>query len=250
MKLWIFLFLFFSNFAFANSIFVKYEDKKIQQKYQPYVNEALNYLNSNFKEFITEPINIKIDISKNNQQDSFVKYINNSCSVNINFSEEKPHIFNKFTDDFEFVLLHEIGHCLLNKNIFLSESFFWDISLSDSEISYLKSLSNKVEKPITDCLGCESKKDFNVLIAYHENFADIFSINYMNNKNKNYPIILYNYRYSNFLKSPLNTNYISHLALEKFINLKNNKEIKIIEMKIIAQESMLNYVNIFLKNRQ
>lgn len=196
-------------------------------------------------------IYLNIGIGNNYETQSNTNAQNNNCKINIAYKEKKPLLLTNFIEDIRFVLLHEIGHCILGKEIFYKDSIDWIDSIKNKDelnkkINYQTSLSIAT----LECSKCSNKK-FKIappIAIYHEIYSDIYALMWMThtNKNLNEVLELSRKRIDSFNENPLSGFYASGLSIPKFLdyvaysNFSNDLQ----AVEKISQEGFAQYLNL------
>ncbi len=193
-----------------------------------------------------QSLNVNINIGHEFENYSYTDSNPNKCTININYKEKKPIILNSFYDDLFFIILHEMGHCVIGKEVFFSDDFPWLIEEGKSFNNLINHLTNIAVNNV-ECIDCLNKK-FKVSppkLVYLETFADLYAIYFMIEKNKSIHIVpLSKYRIDQFYNSPINTPYASFFAVPIFLK-SSPHETKIIEE--FAQKGLIEYLK-YIKN--
>ncbi len=246
-----FLFLFFiilSGQSYAQKIEVFYAQKPIYDKYSNVINNTILYLNKNYSQHQDKNFNVYIDVNSKNRRTPYTKVSENDCTVYINLLNEKPVVLKRFTQDLEFLLVHELAHCYYGANHIFDRKIDFSISINPklNLEDYVRSDNNH-----KGCFECFQELAFDPFVAYSELLSDIFAINYFLDTKKNYEefiLKLYEYRNTNFLKTEQNTNYISNIFIENFYLSDNLRKLGYEEIKIKAQESLIYFIENRVKN--
>lgn len=135
-------------------------------------------------------VDIKININ-NEYKESISNYDRDNCKIEINYTKNlTPLVYKDLTTDLILASLHEIGHCVLGKEI-LHKAPNWadELELSTQEKSLLwENLKKKNKKAFENikkdrdcnknkkCLPSEVFNKYPPMLAYHEMFADLWSI--------------------------------------------------------------------------
>ena len=189
--------------------------------------------------------NYRYKINEDSNNEESVSKINNGCQIEINYLKNKiPVLMNTIEKDFEFTVLHEMGHCVLGKDIFY-QNIDWKIKISQNEKIKINELISQNEKFYLD-----NKKTPLIKAIYHEIFADSFaSLCYLQKNSYGYTDIkfLMNKRYSNQIRNPYET-HLSYKAM-KYVLTLNQKDIKDLTIENlkdksieIAQKTLLEYI--------
>lgn len=213
-------------FIMPSMVFAK--DIKVEQLNTVY---HINYWLNNY----SYTINNKAKI------DNSFSMVHNGCMIEFN-NTSAPILMKNKEKDFEFTFLHEISHCVLNKNVFY-QKVDWKINISNKEKQNIEKLIMENEH-----FYLENKNTPLIKVIYHEIFADTFaSILYLRQHTQSEQDIqfLINKRQSQN-KNP----YDSHLsvsALESVLKQKEEiKQLTIDKLKDkaikITQEKLLDYI--------
>lgn len=142
--------------------------------------EEISSLEKNrIKEYLLENIpifnnlnrlNIDIIFSKNVKNISKSNGNNYDCIVTLNYQNKKrPVLLTTIDKDIEFTTLHEIGHCILNKDTMFKKIAWQNISiLQQQQLERL--ISKKEENYLKEI------EKVPPLLVYHEIFADTYSV--------------------------------------------------------------------------
>ncbi len=242
-KIFLFLwFIFLSGYSYAQKIEVFYAQKPIYEKYSNVINNTILYLNKNYSQYQDKNFNVYIDVNPKNKRTPYTKVSENHCAVYINLLNEKPIIFNKFNQDLEFLLVHELAHCYYGANHIFERKIDFSIPINPkiNLEDYVRS-----DTKHKGCFDCFQEASFDPFVSYSELLSDIFAINFFLDTKKNYEELilkLYEYRNTNFLKTEQNTNYISNIFIENFYLSDNFKKLGYEEIKNKAQESLIYFI--------
>lgn len=240
MKSKIFLFLIFlcvSSLANAFTIDdISFEQEHHKLKYYVLVKDLVNYVNSYVKD---EKIEVQVKSYENTKKNPYTVFKSDgTCSVNI-ILRKKPIIFNSMEKEFEFLFLHELGHCILGNRIFYTSSIDWDKRLLVKDIN--KSIYERGAEDFKKCSKCVKH---NILISYTELFADVFAINYYLEKpqeNADLITYIYNHRLQLADKIGIENNYLSYFYIEHLILNGELSNKSLDEMIYLSQKVILDY---------
>lgn len=195
-------------------------------------------------------ININLGLQYNTS--SFTDAKTNICKININYHDRKPLLLDRFTDDLQFILAHEIGHCILGKEVFHNSKFKWviiekDLDKFDRQIIEQTNLSiNTLE-----CKTC-SFKVAPPIAVYHEIYADVYAINSLAVNEKNLQLILKlsKKRIDEFEKKPLSSFYASGFSMPTMLEyMGNTSHLNTIErVEKISQTGFIKYLEFMNEN--
>lgn len=191
--------------------------------------------------------NVSINFQPGDKNNYFSKGNLNNCSINIELDSDK---FRKLsTEELQFIILHEIGHCQLGTEN-LAKNIKWDNSFNKEYIEKAQNMFSKQESIFLKniCIDCQNKFE-NITIAspaivYHEMTAEALATTWwlQANYDKKFIEKLYEKRFMDFLENPLLNEHPTHFVLQEI--LKNDKENKlsISNAKISAQIALIAYL--------
>lgn len=240
----------FFNYSYASEAYkVQFNIDKDREKIV-YIAESI--LKENAKQKNTPLIDLTINIGKEYPTKSYTDAKNNYCKININYTDEKPLLLSNFYDDIQFVLWHEIGHCMLGKNILFNDYINWSIKIKNSE-----ELNQQIKKQTAIALKNSYSKNgetyFKVappVIVYHEIYADIYALNLWIKNNKNlYEIVnLAQKRVESFNKNPLSSLYASGFSIPTLLEYSNKSTLSIDDVEKISQQGFIEYLKVINEN--
>lgn len=198
----------------------------------------------------TLKLNINVEYKKNKIKDSYSEDTNDSCSINIYYNSKNKIFFEK--EDFDFIFLHELSHCILGYQK-LYEYINWSIPLEyeqknklNNTISLLEDLSFQRQEELDSLNSIQSGAPIpHPMIVYHEMFADIQSLDFLIKKTNNISLAykLNKIRKEHFQKKLLSSSYASNFTIPTYIAFLNKKmdndETKI---NYIVQLGFVNYL--------
>jgi hypothetical protein len=210
--------------------------------YYPEVSEIVNNLT------------INMDINKNANNVSTSNGNPYDCNINISYKNNiNPVLLMDFNNDVVFTILHEISHCVLNKDI-QYKNMQWDneISLNEQK-KWQDYINNEEKKYLTQK---KNKKQYLVppMAVYHEIFSDTLPMLIMKyhkdkeiTKKINY---LISKRYKDYNKNPTLEYHVSYRALYNVSLLEINQSYNIQELIVLAKKISQKDFLIYLENRQ
>lgn len=234
-------------------VYIKnYNSEKITQRQ---VNTLKTQIINNqmFLNNYINKLNINLTIIKNSNEISYSNGNMYDCRINLSYKNlEQPVLLNDMNTDILFTILHETAHCILTKDV-MYKPLIWD-SVSLKQQKKLQSLID-----IQESNYLHNKAKVPPMLVYHEIFADTFasivlqnydSINYESNLNQ---LIMVR-------SQKLHDKEESHLSVDalqsvKKLKLKKHKlkieEIYAISIKV-SQASFIKYLenqhNLFKNN--
>lgn len=194
------------------------------------LGEEINTIVQKNKELIDKKITtLRIDawLYKNSPQVSFSNASKN-CEINISYSENMPSfLLDNINKDIDFVVTHEIGHCILGKEIFSKINWQYDLPVEKKKL-----IQNIIKKQTDAAIKIQNNKaEINAplpMIVYHEMFADTFSSIWLYNNNiinvSDIKNIAKERKIQYFVKQE-KTAYVSFLPLYDYINMISNKSV-------------------------
>lgn len=194
------------------------------------LNKQLNIVTEKNSSLIKNKIEkLKIDawLYKGSPQVSFSNASKN-CEINISYSESmQPFLLEDINKDIAFVVTHEIGHCILGKEIFNKINWQYDISLEKKKL-----IQNIIKKQTDAAIKIKNNKTEIIaplpMIVYHEMFADTFSAIWLYNNGiinlSDIQNIAKERKIQYFVKQE-KTAYLSFLPLYDYINMIDNKSV-------------------------
>lgn len=197
-------------------------------------------------------INLQFNLGYEYKTISYTDAKDNFCKININYQDKEPLLLDNFNTDLEFIIAHEIGHCILGKKIFYDSKFNWIINEKN-----IDSLSNQIEKQTNLAINSLECKNCNFKIAppiavYHEMYADIYGLTWITSKYKNLqPVLtLSKKRIESFNKNPISSFYGSGFSMPillEYIDTNNNISPNQ-KIEIIAQKGFVEYLKFMHDN--
>jgi hypothetical protein len=195
---------------------------------------------------------LNINIGEQYDTSSYTDAQNEQCKININYHDKTPLLMNNFNDDFQFILAHEVGHCILGKKIFYKNDFNWVIK--DEQLKLLNQqiqIQTDLSINTLECKKCAFKIAPPIAV-YHEIYADIYGISWLIENKKNFQpiLILSKKRIDNFNKHPINNFYGSGFSMPTLLEyMGNNSKLKNFEtVEIIAQKGFASYLKFMNEN--
>lgn len=215
----------------------------------PQIKKDIEYNLKKYTKFINQNVNeihIDINMNKNSKEISESNGDPYYCKASLSYkNNNKPVILNDFNQDVIFTILHEISHCILNKEV-LYKNIYWNTTIPISDQKKLQAYIDEEEK---NYLKQQYIKKIPPLLVYHEIFADTLTIlmmQYYKEENiKNITKELITYREKKFKNHKLLEKHVSNNALEHIKNIDINrlKEEDLINMALnISQNSFIEYL--------
>lgn len=202
--------------------------------------------------FSLHNINLEINVNINKNLiylDSVSNGDNNHCIINLNYINNKPIFLENFELDIQYILFHEISHCVLGKNFIKNEKINWIIPLTTKEQKYF---NNKLKILTNLSYNQNVTKIANPFIVYHEIYADLESLFFIFNQNKDLkPILdLSEKRINSFKFNLISSNYGTGFAIPYFLDLIEKNTVNISEEEIhkITQKGLIDYLQFIDKN--
>lgn len=218
---------------------------------------------SNYPFAIDAISNIDLKININDEaKESTSNYDRKNCKIEINYTKDlKPFIYSSLDLDLMMATLHEIGHCVLGKEI-LHKAPNWhpDLQLSQSETSLLweriqkkkqKAFENlKEDRDCSEHKKCTPQEVFNMfppMLGYHEIFADLWAITKYAEITcagaKENMKTLENFRIQNFLSNPhhLHQSFLATYYLHD--NWQCGKKFDFKELTFYTQKGFIDYLS-------
>lgn len=197
-------------------------------------------------------LEVNINLGVNYKTGSYTDAKNKYCKININYHDREPLLMDSFYDDLQFILVHEIGHCILGKEIFHQQKFNWVIEDKTIE-KFNQQLVDQTNLSINslECKTC-SFKVAPPIAVYHEIYADIYALNWLTINENNLKLILNlsKKRIDAFEKNPLSSFYASGFSIPTMLeylgqsaNLNNREKVE-----IISQKGFLKYLQFMNEN--
>jgi hypothetical protein len=227
---------------------IKYSSNKVFHEFE-------FILKSTIEKTIGENIpilDISIQLDNNYSSYSHTNALQNKCNIVVSYKDRNPIILGSFKNDIQFVLFHEIGHCLLNKKILHEKVFDWIIEVENKQ--ELDILINQLTDLSVDTMSCPQCiiKKFNIappLVVYHEIFADVYAwSNWLKIGGDYYELInLSKTRINSFNVNPTSNLYGTKFALPFIIEMTGKETEN--DLKLISQKAFLSYLN-YLKENQ
>ena len=206
-------------------------------------------------------VDIKININ-NEYKESTSNHDRDNCKIEINYTKElKTLVYKDLTTDLILASLHEIGHCVLGKEI-LHKAPNWadELQLSTQEKSLLwENLKEKNKKAFENikkdrdcnkdkkCLPSEVFNKYPPMLAYHEMFADLWSITKYSeisckNSEENLKH-LEEYRIKGFMENP-DTLYQSFMPIYYIKDIwECGKKFDFKELTFYTQKGFIDYLS-------
>lgn len=238
------------NISFSKEVLgqfdIYYNKKEIYRDLSKNIEKAVNSIVEKNPNKIP-PLVININIGPEFDNYSHTNGNSKECVVNINYKNKLPIILTDFNEDIEFVLAHEIGHCILGKSSLLNDSINWNFEHEKSYDEIILKLTNLSFSSL-DCLTC-FHKNFKIappLVVYHEIFADIFALSYfiLEYKRYNISVELSKYRINSFYESPASNPYASFFAIPF---LMESTKYSLNDIENISQKGFIKYLDFIKK---
>ncbi len=243
-KVILFLFLFLPLQSYALNYNITYSSNRV-------FNEFESILNSNIEKIIgerqnTQTIDISILIDNDYVSYSHTNAEQDQCNIIISYQDRNPIIFSSFKNDIQFVLFHEIAHCLLGKKILHEKNFEWNIEVENpKELDTLINKLTDLSVATMSCHQCKIKK-FNIappLVVYHEIFADVYAwSNWLKIGGDFSEIInLSKTRIDSFNNNSKSNLYGTKFAIQFMLEMTGNENEN--DLQLISQKAFLDYLN-------
>lgn len=251
-------------FAMDNNFFVEFTNHT-QNKNTSLLEEATNSLwfLTNYPSVTDRVKNVHIKVNVNNKfKESTSNYDKNNCQIEINYQKDlNPHIYKNLNIDLMIASLHEIGHCVLGKEVLLAP-IQWqkNLNLTNEDLDNLsKKIDDKKEKAFKNlknnrdcnkdkkCIPQEIFTTFPPMLAYHEIFADLWAIARYSeiscNSAKETILTLEKYRSNVFLKNPkvLNQSFLSTYYMQDTWECGKKFDFK--ELTFYTQKGLIDYLD-------
>jgi hypothetical protein len=197
-------------------------------------------------------ISLNVNIGEQYETSSYTNAKNHQCQININYHDKRPLLMDNFNDDFEFILAHEVGHCILGKEIFYKNNFNWIIKDEPFEVLNKQiELQTNLSINTLDCKKCPFKVSPPIAV-YHEIYADIYGIAWLveNKKNLQPILTLSKKRVDSFNKNPINNFYGSGFSMPILLEyIDGNSKLKNFNtIEIVAQKGFAEYLKFMNAN--
>lgn len=197
-------------------------------------------------------LDLNINIGMQYKTGSYTDAKSNHCKISINYKNREPLLLDNFHEDLQFILAHEIGHCILGKEVFYQQKFNWVIELKEIEKinSQLESQTNLSINSL-ECKTC-SFKVAPPIAVYHEIYADIYALNWLSGNEKNLQTILAvsKKRINEFNQDPLTSFYGSGFSIPILLEYmgENSKLTTIKKVETISQKGFIRYLQFMNDN--
>jgi hypothetical protein len=198
-------------------------------------------------------INLNINIGLDYTTGSYTDAQNKNCNININYKDKTPLLLSNFNNDFQFTLWHEIGHCILGKEIFHEKSFSWSVPIEnkhalDDRINY----QTKLSIATLECNDCE-KKVFKIappIAVYHETYADIYALIWWiaSGKELREILMLSKKRIDEFNSTPISNFYASGFAIPILLEQSGSNKLNLDLVEKVSQKGFVEYLNFINDN--
>lgn len=223
-----------------------YETKELKKTYDKTIEKTLSSASE-----INEINNVVIDVSNfsSSQKNPHTIFKNNGCYINISL-KDSPQIFSDKHKEIEFLILHELGHCVLGDGIFKVGQISWGKQFKNTNNIPRNIYTNDLSSNSMKCSKCDYLRNYNILVSYSELFSDIFAMNYYLKKEERIDdiLVVYEYRKKMYEHYGIKNSYISHYYVENMIKNNDFKPKTKHEIEIIAQEIILNHVKMNQKS--
>lgn len=205
-------------------------------------------------------VTIKININ-DKAKESTSNYDRKNCQIEINYTKDlKPYIYKNLMTDLMITSLHEIGHCVLGKEI-LYKTPTWknNLNLTSDELqSFTLKIEEKRKKAFDEikskrkcstdnkCIPQEVFNTYPPMLSYHETFADLWALAKYSeiscNDSKEIIETLENYRSKNFLKNPqvLNQSFLATYYMRDIWEC--GKKFDFDELNFYTQKGLIDYL--------
>jgi hypothetical protein len=197
-------------------------------------------------------LDLSINIGQQYKTASYTDAKNNYCKIDISYHNQIPLLLDNFQDDLQFILAHEIGHCILGKEIFYKQKFNWVIQLDDIEKinTYLENQTNLSINSL-ECKTCPFRVAPPIAV-YHEIYADIYALNWLSANEKNlYKILaLSKKRINEFNQNPLISFYGSGFSIPILLEYMGEKNQLPTAQRVeeVSQKGFINYLKFMSEN--
>lgn len=157
----------------------------------------------------------------------------NYCSIDLMINNDD------FKDEeyIYFSIIHEIAHCYVGKEVFLSPEFKWKVK-SNLDPVYQKYIDEKTIQLMSNRLDTNSVHPF---IVYHEIAADILALSWIGDKELYLKI--YEIRLEDWENNLKRTKHASHWSIQKIID--TNYIIK--DVELVIQDGFKSYMDEMIK---
>lgn len=245
---------FFSPVNAADKYSINYdiptEHKEIKNIVEKTINEVLK-IDGEKISFLS----INVGIGNQYQSISYTDAKSDNCKININYKDYSPLLLSNFNSDIEFIVLHEIGHCILGKKIFYKEDIQWQENIKNSQkLNEKIKFQTNVALSNLQCRDCTNKKFIVAppIAVYHETYADIYALMWwVYLKNDLTEIVhLSKKRIDNFNENPLSSFYATGFSIPIFLEYieSPNAHKSFESVEIISQKGFEKYLNFISEN--
>ena len=179
---------------------------------------------------------IKFDIrqqSENVREMGFSNADASACKIDLLINNDDF----KDEDYLFFSVVHEIAHCYVGKDVFLSPDFNWKIQSVENNI-YQKYIDEKTVQLMSNTLP---QNTYHPLIVYHEIAADVLALNWI--ADKELYLKIYEIRLEDWQRDLTKTKHASHWSIEKII--ENNYLVK--DSNLIIEYGFKSYIDEMMK---
>lgn len=223
----------------------------IAQNIQPVLKNLLKY---NLPELLYLSQNnwssrvkkIKVSIELGDESKNVSNGESSNCNINLAV-EDKDYLTDEEQKELNFILLHEVAHCFVGKEVLNREKMNW-VDLSKEQQDKMDDLFAKQEKMFLDsfCKDCEKKYAIaSPAIVYHELLADAIAASWLLMIDPQLIDLeyLYKKRALEFVRNPLLAEHPSNFVLKDIENAFKNDKVITYEIIIkIVQKSLIEYL--------